>query len=115
MATIQEREFYTVSEASQRLDVSRMTVWRWISDGKLPAYRVGGRAIRIRRQDVEGMLRPVRIQVADPQDIWANYDPKRAGEALRACWGILRGIDREKFLKEMHEARGQDSTGRPAD
>jgi excisionase family DNA binding protein len=115
MATIQERDFYTASEAARRLDVSRTTIWRWIDEGKLPAYRVGGRTIRIRRQDVDSMLRLANDDTEEKSDIWANYDPKRAKEALRACWGILRGIDREKFLEEMHEARGQDSRGRPAD
>ena len=115
MATVQDREFYTVSEAAKMLDVSRTTIWRWINEGRLGAYRVGGRTIRIRRQDVQKMLRPARVQLADEQDIWANYDPQRAKEALRRCWGILRGLDREKFLEEMHEARGQDSRGRPAD
>jgi len=115
MATVQEREFYTASEAARKLDVSRTTIWRWIANGKLSAYRIGGRTIRIRRQDVESMLRPIRAQLADDRDIWANYDPDRARKAFRQARGILKGINREKFLEEMHEARGQDSEGRPAD
>ena len=114
MATIQEREFYTVSEAARMLDVSRTTIWRWIDEGKLPAYRVGGRTIRIRRQDVDEMLRPVTPQSTERGDIWANYDPERARQAFRQARGILKDIDREKFLREMHEAREQDSKGRPA-
>jgi excisionase family DNA binding protein len=113
MATIQEREFYTVSEAARRLDVSRTTVWRWINDGRLRAFRIGGGTIRIRRQDVEGMMRPAGRETRK-QDIWADYDPERARQAFRQARGILAGIDREKFLREMHEARGQDSRGRPS-
>ena len=114
MATLQEREFYTVTEAARLLDVSRTTIWRWINDGRLGAYRVGGRTIRIRRQDVRKMLRPTRDDIEEKRDIWANYDPTRALEALRACRGMLRGVDREQLLKDIHNARGQDSTGRPA-
>ena len=115
MATIQEREFYTVSEAARVLDVSRTTIWRWIDEGKLPAYRVGGRTIRIRRQDVDEMLRPVTTQSTEHGDIWANYDSERARAALRSLRGLLKGVDREKLLKDIYEARGQDSKGRPAD
>lgn len=97
------------------LDVSRTTIWRWIKEGRLHAYRVGGRTIRIRRQDAETMLRPARARLADSQDIWANYDAEKVRQAFRQARGILKGIDREKFLREMHEARGQDSKGRPAD
>jgi excisionase family DNA binding protein len=116
MATIQEREFYTVSEAARVLDVSRTTIWRWIDIGKLPAYRVGGRTIRIRREDVETMRRPARVDRDELEpDIWANYDPERARASLRSLRGLLKGVDREKLLKDIHEARGQDSKGRPAD
>lgn len=115
MATVHEREFCTVTEAARVLDVSRTTVWRWIAEGRLPALRLGGRTIRIRKPDVEKMLRPARVRLADPGDIWANYDPERARQAFRQARGILAGIDREKFLRDMHEARGQDSKGRPAD
>ncbi len=30
MATTKDRDYYTVAEAAERLDVSRSTVWRWI-------------------------------------------------------------------------------------
>jgi hypothetical protein len=50
----------------------------------------------------------------DPQDIWANYDAEKVRQAFRQARGILAGIDREKFLLDMHEAREQDSKGRPA-
>jgi hypothetical protein len=47
-------------------------------------------------------------------DIWAGYDPERALVALRQAKGALRGVDREQLLKDIHDARSQDSHGRPA-
>jgi len=59
-----ETEFTTISEAARLLRVSVPTVWRWIESGRLPAYRVGRRNIRIRRDDLGSVVRPVRGQPA---------------------------------------------------
>lgn len=55
-------EFCTVVEAARLLNVSAITIWRWIDAKKLPAYRVGPRTIRIRKDDLEGMIRPARAK-----------------------------------------------------
>lgn len=47
-------------------------------------------------------------------DIWATYDAERAVAALRQTKGALTGVDREQLLKDVHEQRGQGSSGRPA-
>lgn len=38
--------------------VSDRTVRRWIADGRLPAVKVAGRLLRIRRADLEALLQP---------------------------------------------------------
>jgi len=53
-------EFCTVSEAADELGVSASTIWRWIENQKLPAYRVGPKAIRIRKDDLKAAVAPVR-------------------------------------------------------
>lgn len=53
-------EFCTVADAADALGVSVSTVWRWVDAGKLPAVRIGPRAIRIRRHDVAAAIRPVK-------------------------------------------------------
>ena len=53
-------QFYTVAEAARVLEVSPSTIWRWIEAKKLPAYRLGPRSIRIKKQDVVAALRPAR-------------------------------------------------------
>ena len=60
MAQQLEDDFYTVAEAARVLRVSVSTVWRWIDSGRLPAYRVGQRRIRIRTQDLRTIVRPFR-------------------------------------------------------
>ena len=58
MAQELEDEFYTIPEAARALRVSVSTVWRWIDSGKLAAYRVGQRRIRIRRADLAAVVKP---------------------------------------------------------
>ena len=54
------RDFYSVSQAAKLLGVSPSTVWRWIQSDRLPAYRVGPKNIRIKRQDLEKVVQPAR-------------------------------------------------------
>jgi excisionase family DNA binding protein len=49
-------EFLTVAEVAEILKLNQQTVRNWITDGKLPAVRVGQRRVRIRRADFERLL-----------------------------------------------------------
>ena len=114
------RPFYTVAEAARLLEVSPATLWRWIAMQRLTAYRVGPRRIRVKREDLQALVQPTRgeevsaVKEQEPQEIFANYDPKRAREALRKSAGALVGVDRQALLKDIHAARKQGSQGRPA-
>lgn len=53
-------ERISIQDAAKILGVSVDTVRRRISDGTLPAARIeNSRLLRVRRADVEAMLRPV--------------------------------------------------------
>jgi excisionase family DNA binding protein len=49
-------ELLTISEVSAALQVSTMTVYRFISDGRLPAIRIGN-SLRVHRDDLDAHLR----------------------------------------------------------
>lgn len=52
-------ELLTTAEVANRCRVSRMTVSRWVTDGKLHAIRLpGGRSLRFRAADVDAILEP---------------------------------------------------------
>ena len=36
-----DRHYYSISEAAALLGVSRVSIWRWIRSGRLPAARLG--------------------------------------------------------------------------
>ncbi|MGH2724724.1 MAG: helix-turn-helix domain-containing protein [Actinomycetota bacterium] len=50
-----EARFVTVTEVAQLMRVSKMTVYRLINQGDLPAVRIG-RGYRIREEDVHRYL-----------------------------------------------------------
>ncbi len=46
--------FYTDREVGERYGVSRLSVWRWVRDGRFPPpVKVGSRATRWRLADLE--------------------------------------------------------------
>lgn len=47
--------FLTAAEAAERMRVSKMTVYRLIRSGKLPAFQIG-KAYRVREDDLERYL-----------------------------------------------------------
>ena len=61
------------------------------------------------------MLTPRRMHgaphvptLADPDDIWAGYDPEHVKQALVDSAGIFRDLDRDAFLVDLEEQGQQD-------
>lgn len=87
-----EREFCTVREAAEQLDVSVPTVWRWVKSGKLPALRIGGRTIRIRRSEVDAITRAsVRDPAAKP-----GTGLVQMGDPTMPFEDLLRAMERQR-------------------
>jgi|SRR5450755_4491012 excisionase family DNA binding protein len=57
------REFYTVSQLAELLQLTEMTIYRMISRGELPCYVIG-RAKRFRSSDLETYLASCRMPSA---------------------------------------------------
>jgi excisionase family DNA binding protein len=53
---ISDPKFLTVAEVAARMRVSKMTVYRLVHGGELPAVRVG-RSFRVLEEDVDEYLR----------------------------------------------------------
>jgi excisionase family DNA binding protein len=60
MTKTAEQDYYTVAGTAAFLSVNPSTIWRWIKSGKLPAYRVGHKNIRIRKQDLAAVIQPAK-------------------------------------------------------
>ncbi|MBI2020040.1 helix-turn-helix domain-containing protein [Candidatus Daviesbacteria bacterium] len=74
-------EFYTVEQAARTLKVHPLTVRRYIKEGKLKAYRVGGN-IRIALEDLRSFTqsfiphsKPIKAQSSTQTQPFSFADP----------------------------------------
>lgn len=54
-----ERRLVTIAAAAEQLGVCTRTIHRYVSEGRLRAYRVGPRAVRFDPFDVAQLARPI--------------------------------------------------------
>lgn len=53
------RSYITLAEAAEHLGVSSRTVRRYITEGRLAGYRVGPRLVKVKRVDLDDLMRPI--------------------------------------------------------
>lgn len=53
--------YLTVAQAAGELAVAERFIRKLIADGHLRAVKIGARVVRIRRTDLEDLLRPARV------------------------------------------------------
>ncbi len=61
-------EWLSIAEAAVVWKVSKITVHRWIKQGRVPAYHLGPRKIRLRAADVGALPTPVHAASASGKD-----------------------------------------------
>jgi excisionase family DNA binding protein len=118
-------ELITVAEAARALKVSQSTIWRWIDQGRLPAYRVGPRKVRLKADEVMQLIVPTRHSEANETE-WervraelsrplSEEEKQRALAALDAIEALDReydsartaadGLDSVEILRQERELR----------
>jgi putative molybdopterin biosynthesis protein len=55
MINMAEEKYYTIEEVAKMLKVVYLTVYRWIQDGKLKAYKAG-KQYRIKNTDLNNYI-----------------------------------------------------------
>src|SRR5947209_17167341 len=98
----------TVREAARIMNVSEKTIYRWINQGALPAYRVNEQYRFNRAELLEwATARKINVSVEIFEEPESNAAPlPRLAEALEAG-GIsyrLGGRDKESVLRALVEA-----------
>jgi excisionase family DNA binding protein len=108
-------DLLTLGEAAKLLKVSIVTLRRWIKQGRLPAYHVGPRKVRIKRSDLtkaftptyqeEVSAMPERIPVRPLTDaevreglealkeseaLLQRLRERRKGQPLAPSWPLIR-------------------------
>jgi excisionase family DNA binding protein len=105
-------DLVTIADAARLLKVSTVTLHRWLKQGRLPAYHVGPRAVRIRRRDLDALLTPrARKEVsgvteAQPTSAIAMRSTVSAltDEEIRRGWEAFHAS--EALLEEQRARRG---------
>ena len=61
IANMTEEKYYTIEEVAEMLKVVYLTVYRWIQDGKLKAYKAG-KQYRINKSDLDRFIELYKAQ-----------------------------------------------------
>jgi excisionase family DNA binding protein len=81
MTSLLDEDSLSVAEAAARLKVHKSTIWRWIDSGRLHAYRIGERRVRLKKADIEGLITPARVIGREGGDM-ANHQQAPAVRRL---------------------------------
>lgn len=54
-------QYYTIKEVAEILKVAYLTVYRWVKDGKIEAYKLG-KEYRIKKTDIEKFVEGSKYQ-----------------------------------------------------
>lgn len=104
MGTTAERDYYTVAEAAKMLNVSHSTVWRWIRAGKLPAFRIGSRNLRVRQRDLEN------LRAFEPDDSeWESLSFAQRRALLLRPLSDEEARDQRELFERVKKTRAQYS------
>jgi excisionase family DNA binding protein len=57
--SVSPASYMSLKDAATRYGVSERTIRRRIAEGKLPAYRVGPRSIRVAAADLDALATPI--------------------------------------------------------
>src|SRR5215204_1307852 len=95
-----ESRYCNVSEAAALLGVSRMTMSRWIRDGRVPVARLGHRTIRIRREDLDQLLHAAGGPIQSPNDHVSGERAWSGHEGERTTWSALEQAEHFLHLYE---------------
>jgi excisionase family DNA binding protein len=95
-------DLLTLTEAATILKVSVVTLRRWIKQGRLPAYHVGPRQVRIRRSDLAQAFTPTSQEEVSAMPESLTIKPL-TDEAVREGLEALK--ESEALLQHLRERR----------
>lgn len=56
-------DLLNLSEVASRLKLTKLTIWRYVNDGKIPAYKIG-RELRVKSSDLDHFIESKRVRRA---------------------------------------------------
>ena len=73
-------EWMSSGDAADYLGVGLRTLYKFIDEGKLPAYKMG-RVIRLRRDEVDAFIAASRIEPGSLEHLRADIRPDADGDS----------------------------------
>lgn len=70
-------EWLSTAEAAKTLGITSRTLYRFINEGQLPAYRFG-RVIRLKRVEVDTFVESCRIEPGTLEHLYPDTAPDHA-------------------------------------
>jgi excisionase family DNA binding protein len=71
-------EWLSTKEAADRLGITLRSLYRFVDEGSLPAYRFG-RVIRLKSQDVDTFIEMCRIEPGTLEHLYPEVHKKSTG------------------------------------
>ena len=87
----------SVREAADYLRISESTVWRYVDQNIVPAYRVGKKRVWFKRSDLDALLKPLRGREAEVSKDSKDMNAVSIETGARGSW---RAMDRVNTLRE---------------
>ena len=118
MSAQHDTDLLTLREAAALLKLTPVTIKRWLKQGRLPAYRVGPRAIRIKHEDLQTILQPAgarKVAMKPEPELFAP--PTEAELARRQALVVKIRANREEWkiapltaVELVHRSREERDT-----
>lgn len=74
MASSADIDWLSTQEASRRLGITTRTLYRFVDQGDLPAYRMG-RVIRLKATDIDVFIEGSRIEPGSLEHLYPDTRP----------------------------------------
>jgi excisionase family DNA binding protein len=101
-------DLLTLNEAAKLLKVSVVTLRRWIKQGRLPAYHVGPRKVRIKRSDLTKAFTPTYQEEVSAMPERSTVRPLTDAQVRE---GLAALKEADAVIEAIRERRG----GQPLD
>jgi excisionase family DNA binding protein len=101
-------DLLTLDEAATLLKVSIVTLRRWIKQGRLPAYHVGPRKVRIKRSDLTNAFTPTYQEEVSAMPERSTVRPLTDAQVRE---GLAALKEADAVIEVIRERRG----GQPLD
>ncbi len=100
------KEFLTVDEISEYLNIKKSTVYSMVESGKIPCYRFG-RLIRVSKQDTDDWIKERKEDPVDPD--------KKANQLFKSIRNRAINIEStiKKIIEEEKDMEDTPNHGRP--